>query len=90
PATGVLQPGDLGVLGQRAATVRQLGERGVDPLQVEQALLVPLVGSDGVLPPCAAPARAPLGAQPTSGRPPGREDVDDPGAGSRNKSGRGG
>ena len=42
----VLQPGDLGVLGQRAAAVRELGERGVDPLQVEQALLVPLVGSD--------------------------------------------
>ena len=55
PAAGVLEPGDLGVLGQGAATVRQLGEGGVDALQVEQTLLVSLVGSDGVLPPCARP-----------------------------------
>jgi len=55
------------VLGQGAATVRQLGEGGVDPLQVEQTLLVPLVGSDGVLPPCARPNPGPLAAQPTSG-----------------------
>jgi len=50
PAPLAPQAGDLGVLGQRAAAVLQLGERGVDRLQIEQAQLVPLVGFDRCLP----------------------------------------
>jgi hypothetical protein len=34
------------VFGQGATPVRELGEGRVDSLQVEQALLVPLVGFD--------------------------------------------